>query len=214
VVARPIHNSLEFDQVKSRLIGSAASISPESQLRRIGGEELTTSAVRGRPEPPTASFKVYREKKGAFEVQAPSNRDGTILTDTDINAEYLLAPKGGYGKLNNSMMVTHGVFVGAIRVPERDLHSATAALIRRHLDANPEFQVVRATSQTPFPGQQGLVTVVSGPSSLGGTEINIIYTAVTADGRLFYLTTVVPEDEADAYHSTFKRMQESIKLLK
>jgi hypothetical protein len=116
--ARPIHNTLEFDQVKSRLIGSASSISPTSQLRRIGSESLTGSGLRGRPEGPAASFK----------LQGPSNWDGMILNESDGNSEYLLAPKGGYGRVNNSMLVTHGVFVGAIRVPERDLHSATAAL--------------------------------------------------------------------------------------
>ncbi|MBO0723844.1 MAG: hypothetical protein J2P41_23670, partial [Blastocatellia bacterium] len=133
--------------------------------------------------------------------------------DTDASSEYILSPKGGYGKLNNSLMVTHGAFVGAIRVSERDLYAATDAYIRRHLQANPEFQVARQTVQMNFAGQQGLVTVVSGPSSLGGvTEINYIYTAVTGDGRLFYLIAIVPEDEANAYDSTIGQMLQSIKL--
>jgi len=215
VAARPIHNSYEFEQVRARLLRSESSISPESQLRRIGAENLTSGGRRGRPESPAAAFKLYREKKGAFEVQAPSNWDGMILDDSDANSAYIFAPKGGYGKLNNSMMVTHGFFVGAIKVSERDLRSATDAFIRRHLEANPDFQVARETIQTPFSGQQGFVSVVSGPSSIGAvTEINIIYTAVTDDGRLFYLITVVPEDEADAYYPSFKQIQQSVKLSK
>jgi hypothetical protein len=211
VSARPVHNTPEFERVKARLLGSA-SISPRSQLHRLDAESPANPGYK-RPETPAASFKTYREKDDRFTLEAPANWEGIVINNSDANSEYILAPKGGYGKLNDSMFVTHGVFVGAIRVPERDLRSATAALIQRELEANPGYRIVRETAEAPFHNQRGLVTVMAGPSVITGlTEVDVIFTAVTTDGRLFYLTTVAPEDETETYYSTFKHMQQSVKL--
>jgi hypothetical protein len=55
--------------------------------------------------------------------------------------------------------------------------------------------------------------VVAGPSAVSGVvEIDVIYTTATADGRLFYLITMAPEDEFKAYEPTFDKIIGSIQL--
>jgi hypothetical protein len=66
-----------------------------------------------------------------------------------------------------------------------------------------------------FGGRAGFATVVAGPSTITGViEIDVIYTTTTQDGRLFYLVTIVPEDEVEAYKSAFDRIISSIRLAK
>jgi hypothetical protein len=54
---------------------------------------------------------------------------------------------------------------------------------------------------------------VAGSSPVTGVvEIDVIYTTATVDGRLFYLITIAPEDEYQAYKETFERIISSIRL--
>ena len=43
-------------------------------------------------------------------------------------------------------------------------------------------------------------------------EIDLIITAPTADGRLFYLITMAPEDEYAGYQPAFDRIINSVRL--
>jgi hypothetical protein len=55
--------------------------------------------------------------------------------------------------------------------------------------------------------------MVAGPSVVTGvTEVDIIYTTATADGRLFYLITMAPEDEFENYQPAFQQIINSLQL--
>jgi hypothetical protein len=43
-------------------------------------------------------------------------------------------------------------------------------------------------------------------------EVDVTYTTATADGRLFYLITIVPEDEQGVYQATFEQVMRSLRL--
>jgi hypothetical protein len=78
---------------------------------------------------------------------------------------------------------------------------------------NPDFRIARSPQSVNFGGRPGLATVVTGPSAVTGVvEIDVIYTTATADGRLFYLITMAPEDEFKAYQATFDQIISSLRL--
>jgi Peptidase family M48 len=204
----PIHTTPEFEQAKARLTGTASSLSENSQLRRIG-EDPSNLELRVRPERPSASFKGFQANDGAFAFQIPSNWDALSGNDST----YIFAPKGAYGKLNDSLMVTHGIFAGAIGVQQGDLRSATEAFIQRQIETNKDFRLVRQPERINFGGQEGYVSAVAGPSAINGVvEVDVTYTRATSDGRMFYIITIAPEDEVEGYRPAFQQILRSLRL--
>jgi len=212
VSPNPIHDTPEFDQVKARLTGRAPQISAGSQLRRIGPSDPGNLELKNRPPSPAAQFKGFQPEDRSFAMQVPANWDAL----PGGGSNYIFAPKGAYGKMtgqgDDSMMVTHGIFVGVLEA-KGDLQSATQAFIQRQIETNADFQPVGQMKQTSLAGQQALAAAVAGPSAINGVmEIDITYTTVTADGKMFYIITIVPEDEAETYKAAFLNIRNSLRL--
>lgn len=212
VSANPIHDTPEFEKVKAHLTGRAPQLSATSQLRRIGTDP-TDLELGTRPPRPSAQFKGFQAEDGSFAMQVPANWD-TLRAN---QSNYIFAPKGAYGKMpgqsDDSMMVTHGIFVGAMPVQQGDLQSATQAFIQRQLETNADFQPLGQMRQTTLAGRSAIAAAVAGPSAINGVaEIDITYTTVTADGRMFYIITIAPEDEAEAYKTAFQQILRNLRL--
>lgn len=172
-----------------------------------------TPELGARPPRPSKLFKDFQADDGSFALQVPVNWD--ILPGGGGN--HIFAPKDAHRKFpntdNGSLIITHGIFVGVLSVKQGDLQSATQAFIQRQIETNAGFQSVGQMKQTLMAGQQGLAAAVAGSSAINGVmEIDVTYTTVTADGRLFYIITISPEDEADAYKSTFQQILSSLRL--
>ena len=109
--------------------------------------------------------------------------------------------------------MTHGVFVGTLPAPSNNLEQANRIFVEEQIKINPDFRVERSPQRVSFSGREGYATVVSGPSTVTGvTEVDIIYTTATADGKLFYLITMAPEEEFENYQQTFQQMIASLRL--
>jgi predicted Zn-dependent protease len=213
VSSNPVHSTPEFEQTKSRLTGRTPQMSANSQLRRIGTDPGNIE-LGARPPRPAGQFKAHQAEDNSFALQVPANWDVIRVNQSN----YIFAPKGAYGKMPNqsedSMMVTHGIFVGTLNA-RGDLQSATRDLIQRQLETNADFQPVGQVRQTQMAGQPALAAAVAGPSAINGVaEIDITYTTVTADGKLFYIITISPEDETDAYKAAFQQILNSLRLAK
>jgi hypothetical protein len=212
VSAKPVHDTPEFEQVKARLTGSRAQggLPSQAQPERKGPSDPNNAPQGSRPPKPSASFRQYQSQDGSFALQYPDNWDGLVADDANV----IFAPKGAYGELNGAMMVTHGIFIGAVAPQSRDLPSATEAFVRQQLGANPDFRVQQQPRAVDLGGgRPAYATVVAGPSAVTGViEIDVIYTTATSDGRLFYLITMAPEDEFDSYQQTFRQIIGSVKL--
>lgn len=209
VKPNPIRETNEFEQVKARLTGQAPSLSQNSMLRRIGPSDPTDLELGARPQPPSSSLKEFRSGDGSFALRVPANWEALGGNDST----YIFAPRGAYGEIDGSLMVTHGIFVGAVRPEQSDLRSATAAFIQRQIETNYDFQVARAPQQIDFGGREGYIAAVSGPSAINGVrEVDVTYTTVIADGRMFYIITIAPEDEAGNYKAAFQQILNSIQL--
>src|SRR5215813_377330 len=208
VSLNPIHTTREFEAVKARLTGREPSLSEESRLRRIG-EDPTDLELGVRPPRPSAQFNGYQPDDRSFGIQVPANWDPLKASDSEL----IFEPKGAYGKHNGNLMVTHGIFIGARGVRQPDLRTATGNFVQEQIDTNPDFQVAREPQPIDFGGQEGYYAVVSGPSAINGVvEIDVTYTTVTADGRMFYIITIAPEDEAEVYKQAFEKIIHSLRL--
>jgi hypothetical protein len=204
----PVHTTPEFESVKARLLGHESSLSENSQLVRKG-EDPADLELGVRPPRPSAQFNGYQPGDGSFTVQVPLNWDALKASESEL----IFAPKGAYGKYKDSMMVTHGIFVGARAAQQPDLRSATEAFVQQQVASNPDFQIASAPQSINFGGQEGYYAVISGPSAINGVvEVDVTYTTVTADGRMFYIITIAPEDEAEAYKPAFEKIIRSLRL--
>lgn len=204
----PVHTTPEFEAVKSRLLGREGSLSEDSRLRRRG-EDPTDLELGVRPPRPSAQFSAQQPDDGSFAVQVPANWDLLKTSASDL----IFSPKGAYGKYDDKLMVTHGIFIGVRKVPEADLLSATDAFVQQQVKGNSDFQISNEPQQIDFGGQEGYYAVFSGPSAINGVvEVDAVYTTLTDDGRMFYIITIVPEDEAQDYRPAFEKIVRSLRL--
>jgi Peptidase family M48 len=208
ISSNPVHTTREFEAVKARLTGRELSLSEDSRLRRIG-EDPADIELGARPSRPSAQSNDYQSNDQSFAVQVPANWDALKRSESEL----IFAPKGAYGKYKDNLMVTHGIFIGVRDAGQPDLQSATEAFVQQQVESNQDFQIVREPQQIDFGGQEGYYAVISGPSAINSViEVDATYTTVTADGRLFYIITIAPEDEAGVYRPAFEKIIRSLRL--
>jgi beta-barrel assembly-enhancing protease len=206
--SNPTRNTDEFENVKARLTGSSSSLSSSVELARSGPRDPNNNEAGTRPEPPSSSFTEFQAQSGSFYIKYPQNWDVLSADETNI----IFAPKGAYGRLDNSVVVTHGIFIGVIPAQSNNLEAATA-VVEQQVKSNPDFRVVGSTQQISLNGRACYATMVAGPSTITGvTEIDMIYTTATADGQLFYLITMSPQDELNSYQTVFDQIIASLRL--
>jgi Zn-dependent protease with chaperone function len=210
-----VRDTREFTQVKARLAGgrraAAGALSSTAEPERRGPANPSDMDPASRPPRPSQTFTEYAARDGSFALRYPDNWDALVSSEDDTNL--IFAPAGAYGQLNQSLVCTHGLFVGVASPQSSDLRAANEAFVSQQLAAKADFHVVRQPEWISFAGREAYATVVSGPSTVSGVrEIDLIITAPTADGRLFYLITMAPEDEYDGYQQTFDRIIGSVRL--
>jgi hypothetical protein len=122
-------------------------------------------------------------------------------------------PQNGYGAVDGGGSVfTHGVELGIARASSRDLTDATRTLVANFARSNPDLRQTSEAQNIRLSQRSGLGVSLVNRSQLGGTERIGLYTTFLADGNLFYMATVVPNDEAERYRPVFDRVARSIKL--
>jgi beta-barrel assembly-enhancing protease len=209
VSSNPVHDTQEFEATKARLTGRAAQLPSDSQLQRVGPKDPTDMKQGERPPRPVQELKAYQAKDGSFALQVPANWDAIEGGPVTL----IFAPRGGYGKFKDSFIVTHGVFAGVLNPQGGDLSASTRALVQRQLEENADFRLVKQPQPFDFGGKPGYFAAIAGPSAhTGVVEVDVTYTTLLADGRLFYFTTIVPEDEQEAYKAVFEQVLRSLRL--
>lgn len=211
VSPNPVHDTNEFEQAKAYLTGRAPqlSLAQQSQLHRVGPKDPSDLEMGQRPPRPAGQFKNHQAQDGSFALQVPANWEAI----EGGAATLIFAPRGAFGKHNDQLIVTHGIFVGVTNPQGGDLGSATTALIQQQLADNADFQIIKRPQPINFGGQPGYVAAIGGPSTNTGVpELDVTYATATADGRLFYIITIVPEDEQQAYKVAFDQVLKSLRL--
>jgi hypothetical protein len=206
---KPVRDTQEFRQVKSRLAGD--NLRAAKEPARVGPRDPNDIEPGTRPAPPSGETREFRASDGSFSLRYPSNWDALGLGEDDANL--IFAPKGAYGQREGSVFATHGVFAGVVAPRASDLAAANAAFVRQQIEANPDFRPRREPERVEAAGRVWYRTHVAGPSAVTGVvELDIIYTTATADGRLFYLITMAPEDEFQTYQPSFEQVITSLRL--
>jgi beta-barrel assembly-enhancing protease len=206
----PVHDTKEFEQAKARLTGGGASqLKSSDEMARKGPPEPDNARTGTRPESPASTYKQFQSQDGAFAIEYPQNWDALVADDANM----IFAPKGAYGQTAEGMLCTHGLFIGAVQPEAGDLESANAAFVNQQLNLNPDFRLARSPQGIYLGNRQAFATVVAGPSPVTGVrELDVIYTTATADGRLFYIITMAPEDEIEKYNPVFDHIIGSVRL--
>jgi beta-barrel assembly-enhancing protease len=209
VSSNPTRDSNEFKQTRGLLTGGGTPLAASAGPERKGSSSPDGNEAGTRPPEPSQSLRDFQSRDNSFALQYPENWDALLSDDANM----IFAPKGAYGQIDEGLVVTHGIFIGAVKPQSNDLEAANRAFVQQQVTMNPDFRIARAPQAIDFGGRRGFATVVAGPSPVTGVvEIDVIYTSATSDGRLFYLITIAPEDEMRSYQATFERIIASVRL--
>ena len=212
IASRNISNA-RFESARARFgslppAQSMADIAKRSES--TGGNTGTAGASAGRvgetvPRPSTQ----YRTAQGGrlFDVQVPTNWQ-SIASNNAIK----FVPPNGYGDFNGETVFTHGAEIGVSRASSNDLNDATMALVESFRRGNPDLRTQGSLRQARVAGRTGMAVPMVNRSALQGIEHVGLYTTFLRDGNLFYVATIVPENEMSAYQPTFSRMLNSLRL--
>lgn len=208
-------NPEDFQQARSRF----ASMPPAksmADLARAGNSGETTGSGTSRtsvgrigdPVPPPSSE--FRGVQGGrlFDASVPSNWQAV-----SSNNAVKFVPPNAYGPVEGGQTIfTHGVELGVANASSRDLREATSTLIQAFARSNPDLRQSGEVRTIRLSQRAGLGVPLVNRSTRGQAERIGIYTTFLADGNLFYLATIVPDEESSQYASAFERIAQSVRL--
>jgi Zn-dependent protease with chaperone function len=219
-------NSREFAAIKARLGGAYAggrdSRDPRddrnSRDSRDDRPELSRDRNRtdprdnrpefgaGRVELPATSYRQFNDN--LFRVDIPDN-----WRDLNSQNSIWFAPEGAYGELQGQTVFTHGVNFGTAQTRSRNLQQATNEFIQGLAQGNNALRQRSAPQRGTLAQRSALYSSFSNVSEgTGRPEIVEVYTTLLRNGELFYLITVVPQNEATRYQQAFQRIARSLQI--
>jgi hypothetical protein len=203
----------QFPTIKERFasLPKAKSVSELSERGASpAGSANAPSAVGtpGQPIPaPSSQFRTF-SAGNLFQASVPAN-----WTTIPSKSEVKVVPQNGYGELNGRTVFTHGVEFGIAKASSRDLQEATKSFLLAIAQNNPQLRLAGDQQYGKLADRSALLTPLTNPSSLGGSERITIATAFLVDGNLFYYLTVAPEADVDALLPVFRKIGQSIRLM-
>ena len=207
-----VHDSGAFQSVQSRLKQMSPAPSTEEATktadnRRTSGPAPAGGTITGNVARPSSSYKGYTEGN-LFRISVPSN-----WRELPGNNSVTFAPDGAYGNTSQQSIFTHGVEVGVARNETHDLQTATDELIQSIARSNPRLSRPSGYNRTAIANASGLTATLSNVSDVTGRGERIsIFTTFLADGTLFYMIGVAPDNEFDTYDPVFSKIASSIRF--
>ncbi len=207
VSSNPIRITQGFQRTQNFLRGlpraqTMAEIEKAAQGQQ-GGQGPTASGKYERNVPaPNSSLRTY--SNGGLSVNVPNN-----WREFPSQSEVWFAPDGAYGDQG----ITHGAIVGIQPGQGGTLQQEMDVYVKGILQGNTYLQARSNYSNTTLNGRNGLGIVLGGRSPVTGrNEIATIYATQTNNRSLFYVVTVVPEDESTTYNYAFRNIVRSVRL--
>jgi hypothetical protein len=123
------------------------------------------------------------------------------------------APEGGFFRGDNGATAfTHGVQIGT-GPGGGNLQRDTEALLNGFLRSNPDLKRQSGMQRDRIGGRNGLTTILSNVSEVTGQPERVALSTVhLPDGSLLYFIGVAPQNEAQLYDSTFRRVRQSLQI--
>jgi hypothetical protein len=211
---RPIKTQPEMQRLQSRLRAmprakSMAEIDRDYKngivYNNNGGGGYTTGAstrrYTDRVQYPSSRMQVFSASGVSFNF--PSNWQ-QVSGQSDVQ----FAPEGA----NGDQGITHGVLAG-LYSGSNYLNRDAQTYVNEVLQNNPYLRAQTGLSRTTLGGRTAYYTTLSGRSPVTGRiETDNVYMTQLRNGQMFYLITVVPEEETYYYSNTFRTMLDSIRF--
>jgi hypothetical protein len=213
----------EFQSVQARLRSMSPAYTAEQIARaKQQGQRLPGANTRGprtdddgpvdvgnvRVAAPSGQYQ--RATVGNFlRLQVPANW-GRV----DGNSSVTFAPEGAhYRTQNGGTGFTHGLQIGVIPSESHSHQDATEELIEGLQQSNPEIRrQSNGYVRENIGGRGALSTTLRNVSARGGAELVTVSTVPLRDGSLLYIIAVAPQEEANSYSGTFRRVKQSVQL--
>jgi Zn-dependent protease with chaperone function len=210
---RPIKSQREFQQLQGRLrdmprARSMAEIqrdyeSGRGQVYNNGGYSTGTSTGRYSNSVQYPSTRMQTYSLGGVSMSVPSN-----WQQFPGRSDVQFAPEGAFGDQG----ITHGVLAG-LSQGSNYLNRDAQNYVNEILQNNTYLRQQGGISRTTFGGRSGYYASLSGRSPVTGhTEIDNVYITQLRNGQLFYVVTVVPDEEQFYYSNAFRNMLNSVRF--
>lgn len=201
-------DSRELQRIQARINGMvSAPREPSSPGRERDRGEPTDTGGFGRPELPSNRFRTYSDSE-LFSIAIPENWRNI----PGQNAVWF-APEGGYGQVQGEPTFTHGINVGTTATRSRDLRQATSEFVSELTQRNRSLRQQGAPLRSTLAGRSSYYSTFTNTSeATGEREIVNIHTIQLRNGELFFLITVVPQNEVQGYQRLFQRIKGSVQI--
>ncbi len=201
----PAVNSAKFNDIRSRLKGMPPAPKPSKQP--------TSRAPAARPQPPSSSFRTYRDSQGWYQVSYPDN----WRVSGEGGSGVLLSPEGGVVDYNGQAQVEYGAMInvfdpndGGNHARRLTLEEAADQLADHIYHGNSYLRVVQGSRRaTRLAGADAIMFTMEGTSPSGTAE-NVRIIARSFNDSIIYLILVSPSEEAAAYQDAFRRIARSM----
>jgi Zn-dependent protease with chaperone function len=206
----PIKMTRGFEriQAKFRSMPRAKSMKElEEEYKRNGGGKTQSTNREGRYESrveyPSSQTRIFRNGNW-IQMNVPRNWQEF---ESENTVEF--APQGAFGNQG----ITHGVLIGLAQTRSRNLEQATEEVVSGLLQSNTFLRQQTNYTRATISGRAALATLLAGTSPITRrVEEATVYTTMLRNGQVFYVVTVVPENEAYIYNNTFRNILRSIRL--
>ncbi|HEX8370526.1 MAG TPA: M48 family metalloprotease [Pyrinomonadaceae bacterium] len=208
VSPEPIKITQGFLSTKRRFQGMPRAQSMEEIARNPQNNSRQGQTVNGRYETrvqtPSSRYRTY-SSGSQISLSVPENWGTVSEGETDV----WFAPEGAYG----SSGITHGAMIGVASARGGTFSQNTQQYVEGLLQSNDYLSRQSNYTQATIGGKSGLAIVLSGRSPVTNrNEVVTVYTLPLQGGNLFYVITVVPENEATTYNYAFRNMLRSLRL--
>lgn len=209
-----IHTTAEFRRIQERLHGFPPAPSMQDIARsgqrypdQNGNNNYPSNSPTGRVSYPSTRYRSYSEF-GAVTLSIPDN--WRELAD---QGGVWFAPEGAYGSANGQTVYTHGVNVGTTQTRSRNLQQSTDELISNFEQSSPNLRARGGYQRVYLDGRNALLISLSNMNEANGRpEVITVTTTQLRNGDLFFVITVNPENETNAYQNAFANILRSIRL--
>jgi hypothetical protein len=201
----PSHRKASLENTAARPApapGSAATVAPPS----LGTAQPPTPPAASTPAPPSPQYRTY--SGNLFSLSVPGNwremPSGNIV---------VFAPDGASVNVQGRTGYTHNAMAGVVPAAGRDLQQATESLMRGFLRSNSHLRAQSAYIRWQLANRSALAVALSGtwPATMHVERVTV-YTAMLRNGSLFFLITVVPQEDAASYQPVFVTMARSVQI--
>ena len=203
-------DSAEFQDIKRyvKSLPPAPKQGTQQTTRRTSGTTPDTGRTPDRP-----STRMQEYSNNILGLRYPDNWRVSNQGDS-----FTIVPDGGIpANSNGDAALAYGVIMAVFepqdnrRTSSVRVEDATDQLINSLQNSNPNMQVTRDRGRIKVGGEQGVSTMLSNESPMGGRETDWLVTVQRPEG-LVYLVFVAPERDFPNYQRSFEDMVSSVRF--